>query len=50
MPAPGELRAARFAVSWHDLVWEWLYRAGGAGGWDLADRLNFCSTSPSAAI
>ena len=40
MPAPGEVRAARFTVSWHDLVWERLYRpvAGLVG--QVADRLN----------
>ena len=25
MPAPGDVRAARFHVSIRDLIWEWLY-------------------------
>ncbi len=41
MPAPGEVRAARFAVSWHDLVWDWLYRPVSGLVGQVADRLNF---------
>ena len=41
MPAPGELRAARLTVSWHDLVWEWLYRPVAAVVEGIAERLNF---------
>ena len=41
MPAPGEVRAARFAVSWHDLVWDWLYSPVSGLVGQVADRLNF---------
>lgn len=41
MPGPGELRAARLTVTWHDLVWDWLYRPlAGLVQW-IAEHLNF---------
>ena len=41
MPAPGELRPARLTVTWHDLIWDWLYRPTAALVERIADRLNF---------
>ncbi len=41
MPAPGDLRPARFAVEAHDLIWEWLYLPiAGAVGF-AAEKLNY---------
>ncbi|MHC2464210.1 hydrogenase 4 subunit B [Bradyrhizobium embrapense] len=40
MPAPGELRPARFKVEMHDLVWERLYTPVTEVVWFFADRLN----------
>jgi len=41
MPAPGDLRPARFAVEAHDLIWEWLYLPiVGAVGF-AAEKLNY---------
>ncbi|MGG6892410.1 hydrogenase 4 subunit B [Rhizobium sp. BR 315] len=40
MPAPGDLRPARFTVETHDLIWEWLYLPiTGAVGF-AAEKLN----------
>lgn len=40
MPGPGDPRSARFAVSWSDFVWAWLYRPVIVlVGW-IADRLD----------
>ncbi|MGZ9723464.1 hydrogenase 4 subunit B [Rhizobium miluonense] len=40
MPAPGDLRPARFTVETHDLIWEWLYLPiTGAVGF-TAEKLN----------
>jgi hypothetical protein len=41
MPASGELRPARLTVTWHDLIWDWLYRPTAALVERIADRLNF---------
>jgi hydrogenase-4 component B len=40
MPGPGEVRPARLTVSWHDLVWELLYRPVAGVVELVADRLN----------
>jgi hypothetical protein len=40
MPAPGELRAARFELRLVDLIWEGLYRPVAALVRRLADLLN----------
>jgi formate hydrogenlyase subunit 3/multisubunit Na+/H+ antiporter MnhD subunit len=41
MPGPGDLRPARFAASWHDLIWDWLYQPAAALVERTAERLNF---------
>ena len=40
MPGPGEVRPARLTVSWHDLVWERLYRPVAGAVELVAGRLN----------
>ena len=40
MPGPGEVRPARLSVSWHDLVWERLYRPVAGAVELVAGRLN----------
>jgi hydrogenase-4 component B len=40
MPAPGDLRPARFDVEIHDLAWEGLYAPLGGAVSHVADRLN----------
>jgi hydrogenase-4 component B len=40
MPGPGEVRPARLTVSWHDLVWERLYRPVAGVVELVAGRLN----------
>ncbi len=40
MPEPGDLRAARFNVEVHDLVWDWLYAPIAGGIRFAATRLN----------
>jgi hypothetical protein len=41
MPGPGELGAARLTVTWHDLVWDLLYRPLAGLVERIAERLNF---------
>jgi formate hydrogenlyase subunit 3/multisubunit Na+/H+ antiporter MnhD subunit len=40
MPGPGEVRPARLSVSWHDLIWERLYRPVAGAVELVAGRLN----------
>ena len=40
MPGPGEVRPARLSVSWHDLVWERLYRPVAGAVELVAGRVN----------
>jgi hydrogenase-4 component B len=40
MPAPGELRAARFEAPVHDFIWRWFYAAPAGWIFELARRIN----------
>ena len=45
MPAPGEIRPARFQVIWHDLIWERLYAAGGRSGRTASPTASTCCST-----
>jgi hypothetical protein len=40
MPAPGDIRPARFRIELHDLIWEGMYAPIAAAVWLSSERLN----------